>query len=77
MQLNKLLDKYDNHVIEQYKADTNLKDTIKDIHDSVANEMYRKGIDDLCKAINIYGTYDEYGNVIDILEIAQRLKEQN
>lgn len=77
VKLNELLDKYDNHVIEQYKADTNLKDTIKDIHDSVANGMYRKGIDDLCKAISIYGTYDEYGNVIDILEIAQRLKEQN
>lgn len=77
VKLNELLDKYDNHVIEQYKADTNLKDTIRDIHDSVANEMYRKGIDDLCKAISIYGTYDEYGNVIDILEIAQRLKEQN
>ena len=74
---NNWLDKYDKHVIEQYKADTNLKDTIKDIHDSVANKMYRKGIDDLCKAISIYGTYDEYGNVIDILEIAQRLKEQN
>lgn len=75
--LIKWLDEYDKHVIEQYKANINLKDTIKDIHDSVANEMYRKGIDDLCKAISIYGTYDEYGNVIDILEIAQRLKEQN
>ena len=26
--LNELLDEYDKHVIEQYKADTNLKDTI-------------------------------------------------
>ena len=43
---NNWLDEYDKHVIEQYKADTNLKDTIKDIHDSVANEMYCKGIDD-------------------------------
>ena len=40
------LEEHDKHVIEQYKADTNLKDTIKDIHDSVANEMYCKGIDD-------------------------------
>ena len=77
VKLNELLDKYDKQIIEQYKANINLKDTIKDIHDSVANEMYRKGIDDLCKAISVYGTYDEYGNVIDILEIAQRLKEQN
>lgn len=43
---NKWLDEYDNHVIEQYKADTNLKDTIRDIHDNVAKEMYCKGIDD-------------------------------
>ena len=44
--LNKWLNEYDKHVIEQYKADTNLKDTIREIHDSVANEMYCKGIDD-------------------------------
>ena len=37
---------YDKHVIEQYKADTGLKDTIREIHDNVANEMYCKGIDD-------------------------------
>ena len=67
---------YEKHVIEQYKADTNLKDTIRDIHDNVAREMYCKGIDDLCKAISVYGTYDDYGNVVDVLEIAQRLKEQ-
>ena len=34
---------------EQYKADTNLKDTIKDIHDNVAKEMYCKGVDDMVK----------------------------
>ena len=45
--LNELLDKYDKHVIEQYKADTSLKDTIRDIHDNVANEMYCKGVDDV------------------------------
>ena len=44
--LIKLLDEYDKHVIEQYKADTNLKDTIREIHDNVAQEMYCKGIDD-------------------------------
>ena len=44
--LNDWLDGYDKHVIEQYKVDTNLKDTIKDIHDNVAQEMYCKGIDD-------------------------------
>lgn len=57
--LNKFLDEYDKHVIEQYKADTNLKDTIKDIHDNVAKEMYCKGIDDFAKAlITMYERYD-------------------
>ena len=46
---NNWLDKYDKHVIEQYKADTNLKDTIREIHDNVAKEMYCKGIDDFAK----------------------------
>lgn len=49
VKLNELLDEYDKHVIEQYKADTNLKDTIKEIHDNVAQEMYCKGIDDMVK----------------------------
>ena len=44
--LHELLDEYDNHVIKRYKASTNLKDTIKDIHDNVAREMYCKGVDD-------------------------------
>ena len=87
VKLSELLDEYDKHVIEQYKADTNLKDTIREIHDSVANEMYCKGIDDMFNEINtcrtydeyvdganIYRTYDEYVNVLDVLEIAKRLK---
>ena len=73
--LNKFLDEYDKHVIEQYKADTNLKNTIKDIHDNVSQEMYCKGVDDLCNEISTYRIYDEYGNVIDLLEIAKQLKE--
>ena len=72
--LNELLDEYDKHVIEQYKADTNLKDTIKEIHDNVANEMYCKGVDDMFNEISTYRMYDEYGNVIDVLGIAQKLK---
>ena len=57
--LNEWFDEYDKHVIEQYKADTNLKDTIREIHDRVANEMYRKGIDDFMKAlITMYERYD-------------------
>ena len=37
---------YEKHVIEQYKANTEINDTIREIHDSVAQEMYCKGIDD-------------------------------
>lgn len=72
--LIKYLDEYDKHVIEQYKADTNIKDTIREIHDNVAHEMYCKGIDDMFNEINICRTYDEYVNVLDILEIVKRLK---
>ena len=75
VKLNEWLDEYDKNVIEQYKTDTNLKETIKDIHDNVAREMYCKGIDDLCNEISTYRMYDEYGNVIDLLEIAKLLKE--
>ena len=45
VKLNELLDKYDKHIIEQYKADTGLNDTIREIHDNVAKEMYCNGID--------------------------------
>ena len=59
VKLNELLDEYDKHVIEQYKANTGLNDTIKDIHDRVAQEMYCKGIDDFMKAlITMYERYD-------------------
>ena len=74
--LIKWLDEYDKQVIEQYKASTNLKDTIREIHDNVAQEMYCKGIDDMCTEISTYRMYDEYGNVVDVLEIADKLKEQ-
>ena len=78
---NNWLDEYDKHVIEQYKADTNLKDTIKDIHDNVAREMYCKGIDDFAKWLveqGILGSrcisdgeITEYGKVY-----AKKYKEQ-
>ena len=67
-------DEYDKHVIEQYKADTKLKDTIRDIHNNVAKEMYCKGIDDMCTEISSYFTYGYCGNVIDVFEIADKLK---
>lgn len=59
VKLNELLDEYDKYVIEQYKADTALKDTIREIHDNVAKEMYCKGIDEFMKAlITMYEKYD-------------------
>ena len=42
---------------------------------SYATFMYRKAIDDFAEKIAIYGTYDDWGNVIDVLEIAEKLKE--
>ena len=66
-------DEYDKHVIEQYKADTNLKDTIKDIHDNVAQEMYCKGIDDLTERLKDYFVIPHDARVIEM--IATQLKE--
>ena len=37
---------------------------------------YRKAIDDFAEKIAIYGTYDDWGNVIDVLEIAEKLKKE-
>ena len=85
VKLNELLDEYDKHVIEQYKADTNLKNTIREIHDNVAQEMYCKGIDDflseICKMIvqsENNGNYRFYACEIkqSIADLAELLKEQ-
>ena len=69
------LDEYDKHVIEKYKANTNLKDTIKDIHDNVAQEMYCKGIDDLIEKLKDYFVIPHDARVIEMT--AEQLKEQN
>ena len=66
-------DEYDKHVIEQYKADTDLKDIIKDIHDNVAQEMYCKGIDDLTERLKDYFVISHDARVIEM--IATQLKE--
>ena len=82
VKLRELLNKYDKPEVEmeipqhKYNANADIKDTIREIHDNVAQEMYCKGIDDLCNEISTYRMYDEYGNVIDLLEIAEKLKEQ-
>ena len=71
---NKWLDEYDKHVIEQYKADTNLKDTIREIHDNVAREMYCKGIDDVVIKIKECVGMDWEWDYMFIEQIAEELK---
>ena len=75
LELIKWLDEYDKHVIEQYKADTNLKDTIREIHDNVAQEMYCKGIDDVVIKIKECVGMDWEWDFYFIEEIAEKLKK--
>lgn len=74
---------YEKHVIDQYKANTEIKDTIREIHDNVAHEMYCKGIDDflteICKMIvqsESNGNYRFYACEIkqSIADLAEQLK---
>ena len=76
---------YEKHVIEQYKADTGIKDTIKDIHDNVAQEMYCKGIDELVQKVkehhyvlhilSDFMNCEDYGMfTVGIEQIAEQLK---
>ena len=84
VKLNEWLDEYDKHIIEQYKADTNLKDTIREIHDNVAQEMYCKGIDDFVEKVELkylgvnpdelYEKYYPREICEQIKEIAKQLK---
>ena len=81
VKLNEWLDEYDKHVIEQYKADTNLKDTIRDIHDNVAREMYCKGIDDFANYLVEQGILGNRcisdGEITDYGKVyAKKYKEQ-
>ena len=45
---------------------------IKDLESD--KKIYNKAIDDFAEKISKYGPYDDYGNVIDVLEIAEKLK---
>ena len=75
VKLNEWLDEYDKNVIEQYKANTKIKDTIKDIHDNVSQEMYCKGVDDLTEKLKDYFVIPHDARVIEMM--AEQLKEQN
>lgn len=82
--LDAYLDEYDKHVIAEYEAEHgNLADMIRDIHDCVSIEMYRKGVDDLkyCLIRNsrtecIDGTIHLIVTEDRIRFIADQLKEQ-
>ena len=87
--MNEWLDEYDkqiraeaindyyNELNEKINTDTRLKETIREIHDNVAREMYCKGVDDMCTEISSYFTYGHCGNIINVFEVAEKLKEQN
>ena len=72
---------YEKHVIEQYKADTGINDTIREIHDNVANEMYCKGIDDFANYLVEQGILGNRcisdGEITDYGKVyAKKYKEQ-
>ena len=75
VKLSELLDEYDKQIIEQYKADTGINDTIREIHDNVSKEMYCKGIDDLTEKLKDYFVIPHDARVIEMT--AEQLKEQN
>ena len=65
---------HDKHIIEQYKANTDLKNTIREIHDNVAQEMYCKGIDDVVIKIKECVGMDWEWDFMFIEQIAEQLK---
>ena len=65
---------YYNTLNEKINTDTRLKDTIREIHDNVAREMYCKGIDDLTEKLKDYFVIPHDARVIEMT--AEQLKEQ-
>ena len=76
------LEEHDKHIIEQYKANMNLKNTIREIHDNVSQEMYCKGIDDFVKKVkehhyvlsDVINSTDYGMFTVGIEQIAEELK---
>ena len=69
---------HDKHIIEQYKENIKLKDTIRDIRDNVANEMCCKAIEEYKNALlklikDEQDTRYGYLNDRDIREVAEQL----
>ena len=69
-----VINEYYNKINEKLKTDTNLKNTIREIHDNVAQEMYCKGIDDLTERLKEYFVIPHDVRVIEMT--AEELKEQ-
>ena len=75
---------YYNKLNEKINTDTRLKDTIREIHDNVAQEMYCKGIDDFVEKVELkylgvnpdelYEKYYPREICEQIKEIAEQLK---
>ena len=69
---------HDKYIIEQYKENIKLKDTIKNIHDSVSIQMYCKAIEEYKNALlklikDEQDTRYGYLNERDIREVAKQL----
>ena len=60
--------------MEEIIAHTNIKDTIREIHDRVAKEMYYKGIDDLAEKLKAC-CFTSPPNVRTIERMVEELKE--
>ena len=76
-----VINEYYNKINEKLKTDTNLKDTIREIHDNVAREMYYKGIDDFAKWLVEQGILGSRcisdGEITDYRKVyAKKYKEQ-
>ena len=69
-----VINEYYNKINEKLKTDTNLKNTIREIHDNVAQEMYCNGIDDLTERLKEYFVIPHDVRVIEMT--AEELKEQ-
>lgn len=70
----KAINDYYNKLSEKINTDTNLKDTIREIHDNVAQEMYCKGIDDVVIKIKECVGMDWEWDFYFIGQIAEKLK---
>ena len=70
----KAINDYYNTLNEKINTDTNIKDTIREIHDRVAKEMYCKGIDDLAEKLKAC-CFMSPPNVRTIERMVEELKE--